>query len=132
MRAVVCRAWGAVEDLRVEDVAPPTPGTGEVLIEVKATAVEIGKAMGARVIAGASTPERLGVARDHGADDLVNYTTENLTDRVLALLTDRRAHGKVVVVPGEASGCGTASSARAIVASSSPEPATAPSAPART
>jgi NADPH2:quinone reductase len=49
------------------------------------TAVETGKAMGARVIAGASTAEKLGVARDHGADDLVNYATENLTDRVMAL-----------------------------------------------
>ena len=209
MRAVVCRAWGAVEDLRVEDVAPPTPGAGEVLIDVKATAVnyadaimvagryqtrpplpfspgletagvvsrcgdgvgwlkpgdrvmailaygglaemavasaretftipdgmsfeeagafpiayisshvairwqgrveagetllvlgaaggvgltavEIGKAMGARVIAGASTPERLGVAREHGADALVNYAIENLTDRVLALTDGRGA-----------------------------------------
>jgi NADPH2:quinone reductase len=209
MRAVVCRAWGEVEDLRVEDVAPPTPGPGEVLIAVKATAVnyadaimvagryqtrprlpfspgletagvvagcgdgvtrvergarvmailaygglaemavapeaetftipggmsfeeagafpvayisshvaihwqgrleagetllvlgaaggvglaavEIGKAMGARVIAGASTPEKLGVARDRGADDLVNYTTENLTERVMALTDGKGA-----------------------------------------
>ena len=44
------------------------------------TAVEIGKAMGARVIAGASTAEKLAVAREHGADDLVDYTTEKLTD----------------------------------------------------
>jgi NADPH2:quinone reductase len=49
------------------------------------TAVEIGKAMGARVIAGASTPEKLAVARDRGADDGVNYATENLTERVMAL-----------------------------------------------
>ena len=49
------------------------------------TAVEIGKAMGARVIAAASTPEKLAVARGRGADDLVNYATERLTDRVMAL-----------------------------------------------
>ncbi len=49
------------------------------------TAVEIGKAMGARVIAAASTPEKLAVARERGADDVVNYSTENLTDRVMAL-----------------------------------------------
>ncbi len=209
MRAVVCRGWGAVEALKVEDVAPPIPGTGEVLIAVKAsavnyadavmvagryqtrpplpfspgletagvvagcgdgvarlepgdrvmailaygglaemavapesetfaipdgmsfeeagafpiayisshvairwqgrleagetmlvlgaaggvglTAVEIGKAMGARVIAGASTAEKLGAARDHGADDLVNYATENLTDRVMALTDGKGA-----------------------------------------
>src|SRR5437879_1229130 len=49
------------------------------------TAVEIGKAMGARVIAAASTPEKLAVARERGADELVNYTTEKLTERVMAL-----------------------------------------------
>jgi len=209
MRAVICRAWGEVEDLTVEDVAPPEPATGEVLIHVKATAVnyadalmvggryqtrpplpfspgletagvvtrcgdgvtrlkpgdrvmaivpygglaelavapeaetfviprgmsfeeagafpvayisshvairwqgrleagetllvlgaaggvgltavEIGKAMGARVIAGASTAEKLGVARDHGADALVNYAAEKLTERVLALTNDKGA-----------------------------------------
>lgn len=55
------------------------------------TAVEIGKAMGARVIAGASTPEKLAVAQEHGADDLVNYATENLTERVMALTGDKGA-----------------------------------------
>ena len=203
MRAVLCRAWGAVETLTVEDVAPPKPGRGQVLIDVKATAinyadaimvagkyqtkpplpfspgletagvvaacgdgvtrfkpgdrvmailaygglaeqaladevetfaippgmdfdaagafpiayisshvairwqgrlepgetllvlgaaggvgltaVEIGKAMGARVIAGASTAEKLAVARERGADEVVNYATEKLTDRVIEL-----------------------------------------------
>jgi NADPH2:quinone reductase len=55
------------------------------------TAVEIGKAMGARVIAGASTAEKLAVAQAHGADDLVNYRTENLTERVMALTGDQGA-----------------------------------------
>ncbi len=55
------------------------------------TAVEIGKAMGARVIAGASTAEKLAVAQAHGADDLVNYSTENLTERVMALTGDKGA-----------------------------------------
>jgi len=209
MRAVVCRAWGEVDTLKVEDVPPPTPGPGEVLIDVRATAVnyadallvagryqtkpplpfspgletagvvaacgegvtrfsrgdrvmavlaygglaemavapeaetflipagmsfdeagafpiayisshvalrwqgrleagetllvlgaaggvgltavEIGKAMGARVIAGASTAEKLAVARDRGADDLVNYATEKLTERVMALTDDKGA-----------------------------------------
>jgi NADPH:quinone reductase len=203
MRAVICRAWGEVDDLRVEEVAVPTPGPDDVLISVKATAVnyadalmtagryqtkpdlpfspgletagivaacgarvtklkpgdrvmailaygglaemavapasetfaipsrmsfeeagafpvayisshvairwqgrlepgetvlvlgaaggvgltavEIGKAMGARVIAAASTAEKLAVARERGADDLVNYSTEKLTERVMAL-----------------------------------------------
>jgi NADPH2:quinone reductase len=55
------------------------------------TAVEIGKAMGARVIAAASTPEKLAVARERGADEVVNYATEKLTDQVLALTDGRGA-----------------------------------------
>jgi NADPH2:quinone reductase len=209
MRAAICRAWGDVEDLIVEDVAAPAPGPGEVLIEVKATAVnyadalmvagryqtrppfpfspgletagvvagcgdgvtrfrpgdrvmailpygglaemavapeaetyaipegmsfaeagafpvayisshvairwqgrleagetllvlgaaggvglaavEIGKAMGARVIAAASTAAKLAVAGERGADALVNYASEKLTERVMALTGDRGA-----------------------------------------
>ncbi|WP_119679980.1 NADPH:quinone oxidoreductase family protein [Indioceanicola profundi] len=49
------------------------------------TAVEIGKAMGARVIAAASSAEKLDVAKAHGADDLVNYATEDLRARVKEL-----------------------------------------------
>jgi len=207
MRAVMCRAWGAVDDLVVDDVASPTPGPGQVVIDVEAsgvnyadalmvagkyqtkpplpfspgletagvvarcgdgvtryrpgdrvmailayggfaeeavadevetfaipkampfdeagafpiaylsshvalrwqarlepgetllvlgaaggvglTAVEIGKALGARVIAGASTAEKLAAARERGADALVNYASENLTERVMALTANR-------------------------------------------
>jgi NADPH2:quinone reductase len=209
MRAVICRAWGEVDGLRVEEVAAPIPGPDDVLIQVKATAVnyadalmtagryqtkpdlpfspgletagvvaecgarvtklkpgdrvmailaygglaemavapasetfaipprmsfeeagafpvayisshvairwqgrlepgetllvlgaaggvgltavEIGKAMGARVIAAASTAEKLAVARERGADDLVNYATEKLTERVMALTDGKGA-----------------------------------------
>jgi NADPH2:quinone reductase len=55
------------------------------------TAVEIGKAMGARVIAAASTPEKLAVAQEHGADAVVNYATEKLTDKVMDLTDGRGA-----------------------------------------
>src|SRR5438445_1129569 len=55
------------------------------------TAVEIGKAMGARVIAGASSAEKLAVARERGADEAVNYATEKLTDRVMALTDGKGA-----------------------------------------
>jgi NADPH:quinone reductase len=209
MRAVMCRGWGDVGGLVVEDVAPPTPGPGQVLIDVEATgvnyadaimvagryqtkpplpfspgletagvvvscgagvtrykpgdrvmailayggfaeqavadevetfgvpdrmpfdeagafpiayisshvairwqgrleagetmlvlgaaggvgltAVEIGKALGARVIAGASTPEKLAAARERGAHALVNYAAENLTERVMALTDGKGA-----------------------------------------
>ena len=43
-------------------------------------AIEIGKLMGARVIACASSPEKLDFCRQHGADDGIDYTTENLKD----------------------------------------------------
>jgi len=55
------------------------------------TAVEIGKAMGARVIAAASTAEKLSVAQERGADDVINYATEKLTDRVMALTDGKGA-----------------------------------------
>lgn len=45
----------------------------------------------ARVIAGASTPEKLAVAREHGTDALVDYATEPLTDRVMALTDGKGA-----------------------------------------
>ena len=43
-------------------------------------AVELGKLMGARVIACASTDEKLAFAREHGADETVNYANEDLRD----------------------------------------------------
>jgi len=43
-------------------------------------AIEIGKLMGARVIACASSPEKLDFARQHGADDGIDYASENLKD----------------------------------------------------
>ena len=55
------------------------------------TAVEIGKAMGARVIAAASSAEKLAVARERGADEVINYATEKLTERVMALTNDKGA-----------------------------------------
>jgi NADPH2:quinone reductase len=42
--------------------------------------VELGKLMGARVIACASSDEKLAFARAHGADETVNYTSEDLRD----------------------------------------------------
>ena len=58
--------------------------TGETLLVLGAaggvgiTAVEIGKAMGARVIAAASTDEKLEFARTAGADETINYSKTSL------------------------------------------------------
>jgi NADPH:quinone reductase len=49
------------------------------------SAVELGKLMGARVIAAASSEEKLDLCRERGADDTINYATENLKDRAKEL-----------------------------------------------
>jgi len=48
-------------------------------------AVELGKAMGAKVIAAASSAEKLQVCREHGADEGIDYSKEDLKDRIKAL-----------------------------------------------
>ncbi len=53
------------------------------------TAVEIGKAFGARVIATAGGADKLAVAKAHGADELIDYRVEDIRERVKAL-TDGR------------------------------------------
>ena len=61
---------------------------GETLVVLGAaggvglTAVEIGKQMGARVIAAAGGPEKCQVTLDHGADFAIDYKTESIRDRV--------------------------------------------------
>jgi len=49
------------------------------------TAVELGKLMGAKVIAAASSDEKLALCRDYGADEVINYSTEDLKERVKLL-----------------------------------------------
>lgn len=49
------------------------------------TAVELGKHMGARVIAAASNPEKLALAKAQGADELIDYAQEDLRDRIKEL-----------------------------------------------
>lgn len=46
------------------------------------TAVEIAKAMGARVIAAASSDEKLAFAKEAGADEVINYSTQDLKETV--------------------------------------------------
>ena len=52
---------------------------------VGTTAIEIGKAMGARVIAAASNQEKLDIAKRLGADEVVNYGDGELKEKVKAL-----------------------------------------------
>ncbi len=61
---------------------------GETLLVLGASggvglaAIQLGKAMGARVIAAASTKEKLDVCAANGADELINYSSEDLRARV--------------------------------------------------
>src|SRR6185503_7117021 len=48
-------------------------------------AIEIGKVLGLRVIACASSDEKLAVCREHGADATINYASEDLRERIKAL-----------------------------------------------
>ncbi|MBM4266212.1 MAG: NADPH:quinone oxidoreductase family protein [Deltaproteobacteria bacterium] len=64
---------------------------GETLVVLGAAggvglaAVELGHAMGARVIAAASSEEKLAVCREHGADETIDYSKEDLKERMRAL-----------------------------------------------
>ncbi len=64
---------------------------GETLLVLGASggvgiaAVELGKVMGAKVIAAASTDEKLALCKEKGADEVINYTTENLKKRIKEL-----------------------------------------------
>jgi NADPH2:quinone reductase len=69
--------------------------SGETLLVLGAAggvgiaAVELGKAMGARVVAAASSAEKLALARDHGADEGVQYPVGSLDKAGARALTDR-------------------------------------------
>jgi NADPH2:quinone reductase len=52
-------------------------------------AIEIAKALGARVIACASSDEKLAVCRQHGADEGINYASEDLRERIKVLTEGR-------------------------------------------
>ena len=50
------------------------------------TAVEIGKALGAQVIATAGGPEKCAIAQAHGADHVIDYKAEDIRERVKQLV----------------------------------------------
>jgi NADPH2:quinone reductase len=68
---------------------------GETLLVLGASggvglaAVQLGKVMGARVIAAASSDAKLAVCKDNGADELINYGSEDLRARVKAITAGR-------------------------------------------
>lgn len=52
-------------------------------------AIELAKLLGARVIAAASTAEKLAICKARGADETINYTDEDLRERIKALTGGR-------------------------------------------
>jgi len=70
---------------------------GETLVVLGASggvglaAVALGKLLGARVIAAASTAEKLALCQEHGADEIINYQEEDLKNRIKELTNGKGA-----------------------------------------
>lgn len=81
---------------------------GETLVVLGAAggvgiaAVQIGKALGARVIAVASSDEKLAFAKANGADEAINYAQDDLKDRIRALTDGKGADVIYDAVGGKA------------------------------
>ncbi len=81
-------SWHAVRDraaLKAQETMLVLGAAGGVGL----AAVEIGKAIGATVIACASTQEKLQICKDHGADHCINYESEDLRSRIKELTQGR-------------------------------------------
>jgi NADPH:quinone reductase-like Zn-dependent oxidoreductase len=97
---VFLTAWHMLIDrahvLPGEDVLVLGAGSG-----VGSAAIQIAKLMGARVIATASSEEKLKKATELGADDVINHAKQNILDEVKRL-TERRGVDVVVEHVGDA------------------------------
>jgi NADPH2:quinone reductase len=74
-------SWHAVKDraaLQASETMLVLGAAGGVGL----AAVEIGKALGARVVACASTSEKLDICKQHGADALINYASGDLREAI--------------------------------------------------
>jgi len=91
---------------------------GETLVVLGAAggtgiaAVQIGKAMGARVIAVCSSAEKLAIAKENGADELINYTDTDLKTAIKELTEGKGADVVYDPVGGDAFDACTRSMAR--------------------
>ena len=103
MRAVICESFDGIDALRVGEMPEPGPIPGTALVDrgrlrsgetllvlgaaggVGMAAVEIGKLLGANVIAAVSSEEKAAAARDAGADELIRYDETPLRDGIAAV-----------------------------------------------
>lgn len=80
---------------------------GETLLVLGASggvglaAVELGKAMGAKVIAAASTAEKLAICQTKGADERINYEQDNLKERIKEITEGKGVDVVLDVVGGK-------------------------------
>jgi NADPH:quinone reductase len=79
----------------LQDCANLKPGESLVVLGaaggVGTSAIEIGKAMGARVIAAASSEDKLAFCKALGADELIDYQSTDLRQRILELTSGKGA-----------------------------------------
>src|SRR5439155_20250577 len=75
------------------EVARVRPGESVLVLAaaggVGTAACQLGRHLGLRIIGAASTDEKLAFAREHGAAETINYTTEDVRARVRELTSDR-------------------------------------------
>jgi NADPH2:quinone reductase len=90
--AGVCITYGTTFHA-LKDRAALKPGESLAVLGaaggVGLAAIELGKVMGARVIACASSDEKLGFAREHGADETINYAKDDLKEGLRRLTEGR-------------------------------------------
>ena len=98
-------AWGTAWRMVVTH-ARPRPGDTVLVLGagggVGLAAVQIAKLMGARVIATASSPDKLRRIAEYGADDLVDYAADKDWDRTVRALTAKRGVDVIVETVGAA------------------------------
>ena len=73
-------------------------------------AVELGKGAGARVIAAASSADKLAAAKEHGADELINYAATDLREAIKDLTGGNGAD----VIDDQVGGRGTVAAVRSL------------------
>jgi NADPH2:quinone reductase len=92
--AGICITYGTTLHA-LKDRAALKPGEALAVLGasggVGLAAIELGKIMGARVIACASSDEKLAFAREHGADEVVNYAKEDIKEALRRVTGGRGA-----------------------------------------
>lgn len=85
MKAILCAGFAAEPQLQLGETTAPTPGRNDVEVAVH----DLGRHLGARVIAGVGSRDKAAVVRDRGAEHVIVYTEEDLRERIRSLTGDR-------------------------------------------